>query len=455
MVVAAVFPGKTAGIYCRISDADGDDLGIRRQEALCRKLAAELGWAVGDVYVDNSVSAWSRKPRPAYQRMLQDLRSGRIDAVVAWAPDRLHRSTEEHIAFLRLAVDLGFACQTINGGQMDTVTAGGMLTGKVLASIAEFESDLKSQRGKAKMDELRRNGKFTGGRRAFGLTEGRRALVPEEAARVRQAAKDILGGRRMYSVVQEWNTSGVTTAAGNRWRVESLRDLLISQWARGRSTDGSPAEWPALLDEATSLRLDVLLNDPARRRTRPETRRYLLTGFLRCGLCGSRMSHGTNNGAYSYRCWNCHRLHVIAKDAELDVTNRVVARVNRIRLGELVVQTPSRSGAELELEDLEARGGELADMLADGELDRAAYARARDRLNGRIEEVKGRLREDLEADRRAETMRTAFDLVEHWDALDLDAKRAFIAVFAEHAMVKPAVRGRNSYDPGRLQVSWF
>ena len=68
-----------AAIYCRISsdrkpDGESDEkpegLGVQRQEALCRRLASERGWPVGEVYVDNDVSAFGGKKRPAYARML-------------------------------------------------------------------------------------------------------------------------------------------------------------------------------------------------------------------------------------------------------------------------------------------------------------------------------------------------------------------------------------------------
>ncbi len=42
-------------------------------------------------YVDNDMSASNGKLRPAYQRMLADIRDGKIAAVVAWDADRLHR----------------------------------------------------------------------------------------------------------------------------------------------------------------------------------------------------------------------------------------------------------------------------------------------------------------------------------------------------------------------------
>ena len=65
-----------AAVYARISSDDGSALGVSRQVADCRRLAEDLGWEVAEEYVDNDVSAYSGKKRPAYERMLTDLADG-------------------------------------------------------------------------------------------------------------------------------------------------------------------------------------------------------------------------------------------------------------------------------------------------------------------------------------------------------------------------------------------
>lgn len=75
-------------------------LGIARQREV--GLCAAKWWTPVE-YVDNDVSASSGKKRPAYQRMLTDIRDGRIGAVVAWDLDPLHRRPIELEAFMDLS----------------------------------------------------------------------------------------------------------------------------------------------------------------------------------------------------------------------------------------------------------------------------------------------------------------------------------------------------------------
>ena len=68
----------------------------------CRKLADGLGWEVAEEYIDNDVSAFSGKRRPAYERMLADLVDGFRDAVLVYHPDRLTRRPLELEKFLEV-----------------------------------------------------------------------------------------------------------------------------------------------------------------------------------------------------------------------------------------------------------------------------------------------------------------------------------------------------------------
>src|SRR6476469_748395 len=108
---------RRAGLYARISqDRDGTMLGVERQRADCEKVIESRGWELTGLYVDNDVSAYSGKPRPEYLRLLGDLEAKRIDAVVAWHPDRLHRSPRELEDFVTIIENAGAAVETATAG---------------------------------------------------------------------------------------------------------------------------------------------------------------------------------------------------------------------------------------------------------------------------------------------------------------------------------------------------
>jgi len=95
----------TCGIYCRISLArDGDTTKTDDQERICRELADRLGWKVIDVYTDGSKSAWQpARKRREWDRMVADIESGRISAIVVYHGDRLLRTHEDLLTLIHLA----------------------------------------------------------------------------------------------------------------------------------------------------------------------------------------------------------------------------------------------------------------------------------------------------------------------------------------------------------------
>src|SRR5215207_9820893 len=95
---------RRAALYLRISqDRNGQQLGVERQREDCVRYAAARGWDVAGLYVDNDVSASSGRRRPEYERMLADVVTGTVDAVVSWDLDRLHRRPVELERFIDLA----------------------------------------------------------------------------------------------------------------------------------------------------------------------------------------------------------------------------------------------------------------------------------------------------------------------------------------------------------------
>ena len=120
-------------MYVRISKARVDvngtksEEGILRQEELCRERAKELGWDVVEVYADNDIEASSGKPRPAYDRMVEDMRHGRINAVVGWHSDRIYRRPDELETLIRIAEANDVLFSAVRVGNIDLSTASGRL----------------------------------------------------------------------------------------------------------------------------------------------------------------------------------------------------------------------------------------------------------------------------------------------------------------------------------------
>ncbi|HYN18673.1 MAG TPA: recombinase family protein, partial [Actinomycetes bacterium] len=110
--------------YLRLSlDWEGKGLGVERQREDCEKIAARLGVQITDWYIDNSVGASRRSKskgnRPEYRRLLADIEAGRIQTVIIWMEDRLHRQVIELAEFLKVCEAAGVTRIASVGGELN------------------------------------------------------------------------------------------------------------------------------------------------------------------------------------------------------------------------------------------------------------------------------------------------------------------------------------------------
>ena len=459
---------RKAGVYVRISeDREGAGLGVKRQEADCRALAAQVGWGVADVYVDNDLSAYSGKPRPAYRRLLEDLGAGRIDAVLAWHADRLHRAPAELEEFIRICDSRGVEVRTVKAGELDLGTASGRMVARILGDVARHESEHKSERIRRKHLELAEAGKVVGGgTRPFGFEADRLTVRESEAELIREAARRVLAGDSLRGICADWNRRAVVTSTGGPWRQQVLRRLLMSGriagWREHRGVLVAPAVWPAIVDRATVDRLRARLGDPSRRTAGPEARRYLLSGgLLRCGPCGRPLrARPRVDHMRRYVCpsgpgyGGCGGIAIVAQPLEdlvvervLDVLDSPVVEAQAQRLVEgtadVVVETLGADVRALE---------ELAlDYYRDRLISRDEYLVARASLEGRIESARRQLAEST-GGRVLESVRGVART--RWPEVGFDQRRAILAAMIESITIGAGRRGFNRFDPGRLAIAW-
>ena len=83
---------RAAAICARTyRDMTGEALGVERQLVDARKPAADRDWTVPEEYVDNDISGYAGKQRPAYAQMLADIEAGTREAAVVYNLDKLTR----------------------------------------------------------------------------------------------------------------------------------------------------------------------------------------------------------------------------------------------------------------------------------------------------------------------------------------------------------------------------
>ncbi|MBO1765805.1 recombinase family protein [Allobranchiibius sp. GilTou38] len=462
-----------AAVYVRISEDDGSALGVRRQTDDCEALAKAKGWDVVEIFNDNDVSASKKKPRPAYERLLQAVRSGHINAIVVWDVDRLTRTPRELEDVITFADCFDLRLASV-GGDIDLATEQGRLTARLKGSVARYEVEQASRRLKRKHDEIAAAGR-PNGPQAFGydrvrveLEDGRsiaRDVVnPAEAAIVHEAADRILRGESLWRVVNDLNHRGLVTKTGGPWQTQTLRRVLLRTRNIGmRSHRGvvvGDADWPPILEVATFERLVATLTDPRRRTSNRGTAvKYLLSSRALCGVCGQRMV-GTAGFVYTYRTYpksyacnnsGCHKVTRRMEDVDRLVEGVVVGVLERDGVRILGGDPAACEAAQARMESIRAKMAVAADQFAADAITGEQLARITAHLRPQLESAQA------EAGRAAPQGDLAdfagLGAAAAWDQAGVETKRMVMQQLGVTISILPVGAGRTP-GPEHIRIEW-
>ncbi len=144
------------------------------------------GWQVlGEMYDDGGLSGGTME-RPALQRLLADVRAGKVQIVVVYKIDRLTRSLFDFAKIVETLDARGASFVSVTQ-QFNTTTSMGRLTLNVLLSFAQFEREITGERIRDKIAASKAKGMWMGGNVPLGyvVRERRLEIDPEAAEKVR------------------------------------------------------------------------------------------------------------------------------------------------------------------------------------------------------------------------------------------------------------------------------
>src|SRR5947209_2851846 len=222
----AEVPRKRCAIYTRKSSEEGLEQefnSLHAQREACEayiKSQRHEGWVALPAAYDDGGFSGGNLQRPGLQRLLQDVREGRVDVIVTYKVDRLTRSLADFARLIEIldAHEVSFVSVT---QQFNTTSSMGRLTLNVLLSFAQFEREVTGERIRDKIAASKQKGMWMGGNPPLGYDGHERKLVvnPAEAETVRSIFLMYLElgcVRRLKETVDRrgWTTKCFMTAAG-------------------------------------------------------------------------------------------------------------------------------------------------------------------------------------------------------------------------------------------------
>src|SRR5437660_2597192 len=236
------------------------------------------GWTLLRGKYDDGGFSGGNTDRPALQRLLEDVRAGKVDVIVVYKVDRLTRSLADFAKLVELfdRHNVSFVSVT---QQFNTTTSMGRLTLNVLLSFAQFEREVTSERIRDKIAASKRKGLWVGGMAPLGYdTQDRRITVNEpEAEAVRTIFRSYLKLGSLNLLMADLRKRGIVTkvrtlktgetVGGIPFRRGPLAYLLRNRFYIGEvifKGETLPGEQPAIVDRALFDEVQAKLNEQVR-----------------------------------------------------------------------------------------------------------------------------------------------------------------------------------------------
>jgi site-specific DNA recombinase len=288
-------------IYTRVSTEHGLDQEFNSLDAQYDAASAYIksqahgGWTLIRSRYDDGGYSGGSTDRPSLQRLLDDIRSRKIDVIVVYKVDRLTRSLADFAKLVELFDAHGVSFVSVTQ-QFNTTTSMGRLTLNVLLSFAQFEREVTSERIRDKIAASKRKGLWVGGPLPLGyqMNEGKIAVVEYEAERVRLIFRRYLELGGVNALVRDLRERDIRTkirplaTGANRGGVifgrGSLFYLLRNRFYIGEvkyKNEILPGEQPAIVDRGLFDAVQQKLTDQwSARSTIRNASDHLLTGLL-------------------------------------------------------------------------------------------------------------------------------------------------------------------------------
>lgn len=456
---------EQAGIYGRQSMNKAKSIADQIGEA--QLVCTEHGWTVAETYQDGvSASRYARKARDDWQRCLDDIRAGRFSILVLWESSRGDRTLTTWSGMLDLCRERGVRIYVITHDRL--YDPRNHRDWKTLAEdgiASAVESDLISvrvRRGHASAAAAGRPVSFApyGYRRVYDPQSG--ALVGQEpdgnAEHVRWIVGEVAKGRPLVDITRDLNARGVPAPGrSSSWVRQRVRWVAMNPCYAGVRVHRDkqyPGTWPAIVSPELAAAARRVLEDPARRTTRPGRQRHLLSYLARCATCDAVLS--VNQGAY--RCTNggC----VSANQAGTDdvVVEQVMAWLARpsvlssLRTAEDGADAQS-AAASAQLLTLEQRLAEVRKSAALGRTSLESLAVIEAELTAQIRALDGRTKRAALPEALRRLLEPGEDVRTRWSAMPVPARRDVIRALAVVVVSPAELLGPVAFDPWRLAGS--
>ena len=304
------------GLYLRVSTEDQarEGFSLPEQKERLETFCKFKGYEIVDYYEDAGISAKTGNYRPEFERLKEDIKSKRINTIIALKLDRITRSIfdwEKLMTFL----DENDAYIDCANDEVNTTNANGKMVSRLLMSVSQNEIERTSERTKVGLAGAIKQGHLPS-QAPLGYKHENKKLVidystKDVVVRIFELYYNGNSYQTISNILNEEQVLGKTN-----WRDSTITAILENEVYKGDFVHGKRTKHPTyyenVVEQLVSKEMweDCQAQKKKNSRAYQRTLTYLFLQKIRCPRCNNLMGgkatkKKNGNVYYYYYCNDC------------------------------------------------------------------------------------------------------------------------------------------------------
>lgn len=314
---------KVCGLYMRVSTEDQAREGFslpeqkERLEAYCKF----KGFVIKDYYTDAGISAKTGNYRPEFERFKEDIKSKKINTIIALKQDRITRSIFDWEELMRFLEENDAYLDCVND-DINTTNANGKMVSRILMSVSQQEIERTSERTKVGLAGAIKQGHIPH-QAPLGYKHENKKLVIDHLTkdvviRIFELYHKGMSYQKISTLFNKEQVLGKTN-----WRDSSIVAILENEIYKGDFVHGKRTKHPTYYENVVEpivskeMWEECQVQKKKNSKSYQRTLTYLFLQKLRCPKCnrilGGKATQKKNGNIYYY--YYCHDCKINFKES--------------------------------------------------------------------------------------------------------------------------------------------
>ena len=314
---------KVCGLYMRVSTEDQarEAFSLPEQKERLEAYCKFKGFVIKDYYTDAGISAKTGNYRPEFERLKEDIKSKKINTIIALKQDRITRSIFDWEELMRFLEENDAYLDCVND-DINTTNANGKMVSRILMSVSQQEIERTSERTKVGLAGAIKQGHIPH-QAPLGYKHENKKLVIDHLTkdvviRIFELYHKGMSYQKISTLFNKEQVLGKTN-----WRDSSIVAILENEIYKGDFVHGKRTKHPTYYENVVEpivskeMWEECQVQKKKNSKSYQRTLTYLFLQKLRCPKCnrilGGKATQKKNGNIYYY--YYCHDCKINFKES--------------------------------------------------------------------------------------------------------------------------------------------